>query len=578
MHRPTGIALAARTAAATLAAAALVLAPVAAHAADDPTPTTEVAPAANDATASSPSDSDTTSTTGDPTASSPTSTSTSPTSTSSSSSTTSSSSSTHKAPSAAARARSLTARAESAAPLKSPGPSWTSGGANLRAGRHAVAAAGDADLSAHAWFLQNQLATGGHHLSTTYAGTAYADAGLTADAVLALDAAGTGQSEAAKATAWLEGDVATYMGGGGDEAYAGATAKLLVVANAQGVDPTDFGGVDLVETLLGLEQGDGQFKDRSAYGDFSNTIGQSLAIVGLLGAQLEPSDDDRAIDFLLDQQCADGGFRIAFDTSPCVSDNDATTYAIQALVAAELAGVGTEPDAKRDAATDRTDGDSGSGGTAAKADVTPRVTADAIDTAIDDAVSYLDGQVGRDGGVKGGSGAPTENANSTGLATQAFVAAGAEDSADVTATWLEAHAYGCDFPATLRGGFAYDATALATAASAGSKATVSDQDVRASTQALPGLAGVPLVAISSDGAAATAAALTCAKPTSPTSPPSTSSTSSATAAPVAATSSPTGALAYTGAQIWPLGLAALVLLLLGSAVVVLARRRGGAHA
>ncbi len=454
----------------------------------------------------------------------------------------------------------------------------------------------DAELSAHAWFLQNQLATGGHHLSTTVAGTAYADAGLTADAVLALDAAGTGQSEAAKATAWLEDNVASYMGGGGDEAYAGATAKLLVVADAQGVDPTDFGGVDLVETLLGLEQNDGQFKDRSAYGDFSNTIGQSLAVVGLLGAGLQPSDDDRAVDFLLDQQCTDGGFRISFGTSPCASDNDATSYAVQALVAAELAGVGAQPDARSNAksdakaggsdgtatkdGTDTTSRTSGSGGADAKtkAEVTPQVTADAIDTAIDDAVGYLEGQIGRDGGVQGGSGAPTENANSTGLAAQALVAAGADDSVDATAAWLEAHAYGCDFPAALRGGFAYDAAALATATGAGAQATVSDQDVRASTQALLGLAGVPLVAISSDGATATAAALPCTTPTSPTSTSSTSSGSSATAVPIAATSSPTGALAYTGAQIWPLGLAAIVLLLLGSGVVVLTRRRGGAHA
>jgi hypothetical protein len=419
----------------------------------------------------------------------------------------------------------------------------------VRAEARAKAAAAGGSIADHAWFLQNQLATGGHHLSTTFDGTAYADAGLTADAVLALDAAGTGQTEAARATTWLEDNQASYTGGGGAEAYAGATAKLLNVAGAQGVDPTDFGGVDLVDVLLGLEQPTGQFKDRTAYSDYSNTIGQSLAITGLVGAGLQPADTDKAVDFLLAQQCSDGGFRISFGTSPCVSDNDATSYAVQALVAAELLAA---PSANAKAK--------------AKAAVAPAAAPATIDAAIAAALAYLKTQVGSDGGVKGGSGAPSANANSTGLVAQALAAVGEDPSA--TSAWLTAHSYDCAQPTALRGGFAYDDAALAATVKAGAKATVSDQDVRASTQALLGLAGVPLVFISADGATSTAGPLACST--------TTATSTTVTIVPVASTTAP-GSLAYTGAQVWPLGLMALALILVGAAAIALTRR-GGAHA
>ena len=87
-----------------------------------------------------------------------------------------------------------------------------------------------------------------------------------------------------------------YTGGGdATEFYAGSFAKLIVVAAAQGVDPTAFGTgprKDLVANLRALECGThtrtdcpagtaGRFSDRSQFGDFSNPITQSLAVIAL---------------------------------------------------------------------------------------------------------------------------------------------------------------------------------------------------------------------------------------------------------------------------------------------------------
>ncbi|MFJ9806081.1 prenyltransferase/squalene oxidase repeat-containing protein [Streptomyces wuyuanensis] len=70
------------------------------------------------------------------------------------------------------------------------------------------------------------------------------DFGNTADAVLALSAAGHGD-KADKSVQWLEKNSAAWAKDGGPAAY----AQLILAAHAHGDDPRDFGGADLVRQL-----------------------------------------------------------------------------------------------------------------------------------------------------------------------------------------------------------------------------------------------------------------------------------------------------------------------------------------
>jgi hypothetical protein len=437
-----------------------------------------------------------------------------------------------------------------------------SGGTSARYGLRAAAAlpetSTDPTLVA-AGFLQRELAAGGHHLSQSFGGTDYPDYGLTLDAILALDAAGAGQTEAAAATQYVADHVTEYIGPafGPGELYAGATAKSLLAALAQGVDPAAFGGVDLLSSLESLEAGTGRFSDQSAYGDYSNVIGQSLAVLSLHRAAAGP--DAAAVTFLRAQQCTDGGFRLALDGEACASDPDATAFAIQALV-----GVAGSSDAD-----------------------------------VQQALDYLASRQQPDGGVGGAGPTAATNANSTGLAGQAFLAGGRSANARAAAGFLTALQYDCAYTATLRGGIAYDGTAFTAQRAAGS--APADQDRRATAQAILALAGTPLTVVTGTGADASAPDLACSSTSSPTSstrpatnPPTRTSTDNPAGAGSAADpadpanpadpadradpASPLpGALAFTGSEVSALVLLAVLLLAAGAVALVLARRRG-AHA
>lgn len=394
-------------------------------------------------------------------------------------------------------------------------------------------------------YLARQLAAGGNHFSTW----GYPDWGLSADAVLGLDAAGVGQDQAAATTAALAAHVKDYITGEayGDagSAYAGATAKTLNVAVAQGVDPTAFGGVDLVATLRSLELASGQFADKSAWGDYSNVFGQSFALIGLHRAGVAPSA--ASVSFLTAQQCADGGFRLGFGGATCTSDPDATAMAAQALIAVD----------------------------------------GAVSAAASRALDFLAGRQAASGGLGGGGPQAGLNANTTGLAGQAFVAGGRTTQARLAASFLTGLQYGCSFPTALRGGIAYDRAAYDTQAAAGTAAVPDDQDRRSTSQAVLALAGTPLYSVTATGASAGSPVVACAAPTTTAVPTTTTttttSTTSATSAAVTTTGSTTATpeatttdepLAYTGTPALPLGLLGLGLLAGGAALVVLSRRRG----
>jgi hypothetical protein len=185
-------------------------------------------------------------------------------------------------------------------------------------------------------YLVGQLTDGDH-----YEAGGFVQYGTTVDIALGLAAAGSAPEALAAIGAFLDEPetVDAYTHGapfdGDDAVYAGATAKLALTARLLGMDPRDVGGEDLIANLSALEGSSGRFSDVSDFGDFSNVIGQSFAVLAQTAAT-DSQPDDAAIDFLLSTQCDDGGFPIDIpDNGACESSPDATGVAIQALDAAD---------------------------------------------------------------------------------------------------------------------------------------------------------------------------------------------------------------------------------------------------
>ncbi|TPQ17885.1 prenyltransferase/squalene oxidase repeat-containing protein [Streptomyces sporangiiformans] len=107
-------------------------------------------------------------------------------------------------------------------------------------------------------YLTGALAKNGYLKSALAGAEDQPDHGNTADAVVALAAAGR-TSEAGKPLAWLEKNSGTWAAKSGPAAY----AQLIFAAHATGTDPRDFGGADLVKQL-GATGPAGQASDASA--------------------------------------------------------------------------------------------------------------------------------------------------------------------------------------------------------------------------------------------------------------------------------------------------------------------------
>lgn len=363
---------------------------------------------------------------------------------------------------------------------------------------------------AAASFLAAQMAAGGHQFTSSYDGQSYPDTGLTADGILALTSARTAGSEAASATTAFAKNVGSYTGAG-TEKYAGPTAKSILVATAQGRSPRAFGGVDLVAQLKGLEKSSGRFSDVSSYGDYSNALTQSLAIIALTKAGAPA--DAKATNYLLTLRCSDGGFRMMDDGTACVSDPDATSVAVQALAA--------------------------TGGHSSD---------------IAKAVAYLGSKQTAAGGIGGGSGAAAPNSNSTGLAAVAFTLGGQSARAAKAQSFVTSLLYDCTFPSTVRGAIAYDRAAYTAMKSAGSSAKLAGNETRATSQGIFAFTKQPIVALTAGGQAA-APSISCSTPapSSPsssapaTSAPKPSSSASATTAPSTSAPQPSSSASGTPA-------------------------------
>jgi len=288
----------------------------------------------------------------------------------------------------------------------------------------------------------------GERIETTFDGVTYPDQGLTADVLLALAGSGVAAARIEAAADWLDGQAGAYTGTAFGDVYAGSVAKLLIVTAATSRAPT-MGEIDLVATLTATEDDDGRFSDTSDFGDFSNVITQSLAVIALVrAADVAPSTV--AVDYLAGQACADGGFPEQLDPETCTSDVDATGFAVQALLAAGR------------------------------------------DTVAGDAVQWLVDEQAADGGFGGPQSGP--NANSTGLAAVALSVAGEAEAAALARTFLAGLQEDCTGVAP--GGIRF---------SAGDAGDVT----RATAQAVPGLTGVGLLEVSADGASTEVPSLDC---------------------------------------------------------------------
>ncbi|KRF24475.1 prenyltransferase/squalene oxidase repeat-containing protein [Phycicoccus sp. Soil803] len=415
--------------------------------------------------------------------------------------------------------------------------------------RAALVPGDSSDQAAYAaGFVVRTLAARDDHYN--YPASTFFDGGNTIDAILALDGAGAGLDQADATTDYLAAHVNDYVGypdppgSPTAETYAGPLGKLIVGVVAQGGDPTDFGGQDLVARLEGLMTVDGRFSDKSNFGDptnpsgdYSNTIGQVLDIIAL--GRATGSVPDAAGDYLLDQQCSDGGFRGNLDVAgaACTSDADATAFAAQALVG--LLG--------------------------------------ADDPATLDALDWLSSRQAPNGGFLNQDG--QYNANTAGVAAQAFAAGGLDDELASAQEFLASLQFDCSFAVGLRGGIAFTAADHATLKAAPTTTAAIDRALRATPQATLGLAGDSLLTVSADGAAATAPTLDCRTSTTTTTSPATStSTSSAPSTgsndPADPGSATPGSLALTGTDVAAMSLLGTLLLLAGVGAIVLARRKG----
>jgi hypothetical protein len=298
--------------------------------------------------------------------------------------------------------------------------------------------------AASGW-LARQMVSGSHFV-TVFSGVTYADQGETIDAIFAFAATKSATGYGARALSWLSrpGVLSSYIGSG-TESYAGATAKVALAAEVRGANPARFGHVNLIKRLDALLSKSGRYRDHSKYGDFSNAFSQSLAIIALSRDGGVPA---KAVRFLVASECKNGGFPLDFAQKTCVSDTDSTAMDVQALLAA-----GQPAAALR-------------------------------------GLTWLARVQHADGGLDA-AGGKVPNANTTGLAGEAFAAGGWTRQAAAARKFLVSLQVGCSAgKGAPLGAIAYDSTGF-----------VRSTAVDATAQGLLGLADVSLDKLSSRGSA-----------------------------------------------------------------------------
>jgi len=198
-----------------------------------------------------------------------------------------------------------------------------------------------------ALWLADQVGPDGTATSPFSAGAV--DISSTVDIAMSLAATGVDQAAFERAMGWIVANASEVISPPDEPSNDDVLGVLLMLAAASGTDPTQFGGVDLLEALsssLGLVE-------PGLYGSgdptFDGVFRQSLALLGLVAVGETPPS--AAVDWLVAQRCvpgdgdplADGGWMAYRDVAdPCTApdptgfsgaDNDSTSLAIMALAA-----------------------------------------------------------------------------------------------------------------------------------------------------------------------------------------------------------------------------------------------------
>jgi hypothetical protein len=313
------------------------------------------------------------------------------------------------------------------------------------------------DQAASGW-LARQM-TKGTYFATVYDGVSYPAQGETIDAIFAFAATKTANNFGARAIGWLQQPGVLLGANGyigtrnGSQSYAGETAKVALAAEVRGLNPANFDHVNLLKRLAALLTKSGRYSDHSTFGDYSNAFSQSLAILAFSRHGGAPA---KAVNFLISSECKNGGYPLDFGQKTCADDVDATAMDVQALLAAG-----------RCAAAVR-------------------------------GLRWLARVQQSDGGFYETPGTPV-NANSTGLAGEAFAAGRWFHHAALARKFLLSLQVGCSAKPSERGAIAYDSTGFA-------ESTAID----ATAQGILGLADVSLASLSSRGSANGDPRLACA--------------------------------------------------------------------
>jgi prenyltransferase beta subunit len=204
------------------------------------------------------------------------------------------------------------------------------------------------DLAAATNYLTEPANLIDGHYYEVFAGSGFADFGLTIDGALALAAAGNDPAALTRLVSFIDQrgkdasgrTVDDWSGIATPYASGGSLAKEALLAEVSGGDPASFGGHDLIAALEGTicaaasTGSDTSCAGAGNYGYANSVFAQALGVI----AQLRAGDSAQVagpLSYLQGLQQADGGWPSLLPSGPgAASDVDSTAIAVMALALA----------------------------------------------------------------------------------------------------------------------------------------------------------------------------------------------------------------------------------------------------